>query len=103
MLQIVVTERAELSLNEIIDFYLIEYTVERTQKVVNSIDEAFFMISKSPLHYPVCFDVKVPQENLRQFILHNTFKIIYRIQSESVEIIEIFHGKRNPDEIKDIK
>lgn len=103
MLQIVVTERAEVSLNEIIDFYLIESTIDRTQKVINSIDEAFLMIAKSPLHYSVCFDTKEPQENIRQFILHNTFKIIYRIQSERIEIIEIFHSKRNPDEIKNIK
>lgn len=102
MLKIVVTDRAEETLNEIIDFYLTEYTIERTEKVLNSIDDAFVKIAKSPMTNPICFDIRTPQENIRQFILHNTFKIIYRIQSETIEIIEIFHGNRNPEIIKDI-
>ncbi len=102
MLKIVVTDRAAETLNEIIDFYLTAYTIERTEKVLNSIDDAFVKIAKSPSHYPVCFDVKTLQENIRQFILHNTFKIIYRVQPETIEIIEIFHGNRNPEIIQDI-
>ncbi|HPN19745.1 MAG TPA: type II toxin-antitoxin system RelE/ParE family toxin [Chitinophagales bacterium] len=102
MLNIFVTERAEESLSEIIDFYLSKYTIERTKKILDSIDDAFVKIAKSPFHFPVCFDIRTPQTNTRQFLLHNTFKIIYRIQPNTIEIIEIFHGKRNPEIIKDV-
>ncbi|MBK6273293.1 MAG: type II toxin-antitoxin system RelE/ParE family toxin [Saprospirales bacterium] len=102
MFKIIVTENTEQSLNEIIDFYLTEHTIDRTQKVLDSIDEAFIKIAKSPFHFPICFDVRAPQENIRQFILHDTFKIIYRIQPDRIEIIEIFHGKRNPEIIKEV-
>ncbi|HRB69083.1 MAG TPA: type II toxin-antitoxin system RelE/ParE family toxin [Chitinophagales bacterium] len=103
MLKILVTERAEISLNEIIDFYLMEHSIERTNKVLNSIDDALTKIAKSPLLNPICFDIRIPQENIRQLILHNTFKIIYRIQSETIEIIEIFHGNRNPELLSEIE
>lgn len=102
MLNILITERAEETLSEIIDFYLTEFTIERTKKVLDSIDDAFTKIAKAPLLNPICFDIKIPQNNIRQFILQDTFKIIYRIQSDTIEIIEIFHGNRNPEIIKDI-
>jgi len=102
MLNIFVTERAEETLSEIIDFYLSESSIERPEKVIDSIDDAFIKIAKYPFHYPVCFDIRTPQSNIRQFILHDTFKIIYRIQPDTIEIIEIFHGKRNPEIIKDV-
>ena len=50
------------------------------KKILDSIDDAFVKIAKSPFHFPVCFDIRTPQTNTRQFLLHNTFKIIYRIQ-----------------------
>ena len=59
-------------------------------------------ISKSFSIYPVCFDLAKPQENIRQAIVHHTFKIIFRIQKDKIEIIEIFHGNRNPEFLKDI-
>ena len=102
MFKIVVTENTEQSLNEIIDFYLTEHTIDRTQKVLNSIDEAFVKIANSPFHYPICFDIRTPQSTIRQFILHDTFKIIYRIQTDVIEIIEVFHCSRNPESIHDI-
>ncbi len=102
MLKILITDRAEESLNEIIDFYLTKHTIERTQKVLISIENSFNKITKSPLHFPVCFDVKIPQENIRQFIFLNTFKIIYRLQDDIIEIIELFQGNRNPDNISEI-
>ena len=102
MLNILITERAEKTLSEIIDFYLTEFTIERTKKVLDSMDDAFTKIAKAPFLNPICFDIKTPQNNIRQFILQDTFKIIYRIQSDTVEIIEIFHGNRNPEIIKDI-
>jgi len=102
MLNIFVTERAEESLLEIVDSYSSEYTIEITKKILDSIDDAFAKIAKSPFHHPVCFDIRTPQANIRQFLLHNTFKIIYRVQPDTIEIIEIFHGKRNPEIIKDV-
>lgn len=102
MLKIVITERAEQTLSEIIDFYLTEYSIDRTEKIINSIDGAFSKIASHPFLNPICFDISTPKENIRQYILYNTFKIIYRIQIDKIEIIEIFHGNRNPEIIKDI-
>ena len=46
MFKIIVTENTEQSLNEIIDFYLTEHTLDRTQKVLDRIDEAIIKIAK---------------------------------------------------------
>jgi plasmid stabilization system protein ParE len=70
MLNIFVTERAEESLSEIIDFYLSKYTIERTKKILDSIDDAFIKIAKSPFHFPVCFDIRTPQENIQDNLFY---------------------------------
>lgn len=101
-LQLFITPRAENSFELIADYYLTLHSADRAVKVINSIEDAFDKICNFPLSYPVCFDVERPASNVRQIIVHNTFKIIYRITKERIEIIEIFHGKRNPALIKDI-
>lgn len=102
MLDIVLTNRASNSLDDIVDFYLENYTPERTEKVILSIEDTFIRIAKSPKSFAICFDITSPKENIRQAIVHNTFKIIYRIQPNTIEIIEIFHGTRNPKLLADI-
>lgn len=102
MLKVVLTARAETSLEDITNFYLEEYSVERTTKVLDSIDEMFERISKAPSNFPKCFDLAEPKNHIRQAIVHNTFKIIFAIQKDKIEIIEIFHGSRDPDLLKDI-
>jgi plasmid stabilization system protein ParE len=102
MLKLVLTERAESSLEEITDYYLTEHSVERATKVIHSIEQALDKIVAFPKSYPVCFDVKNPSENIRQIIVHHTFKIVYRIQKDAIEVIEIFHGNRNPELLEDI-
>ena len=71
-------------------------------KVIQSIEEAFDKICDSPNSYPVCFDIDVPANNIRQIIVHNTFKVIYRVAKDKLEIIEIFHGRRNPELIRNV-
>lgn len=102
MLKIVVTERAQFSLEEIVDYYLENYTDERAIKVLNSIEETFELIATSPNIFPVCFDTEHPSENIKQAIVHNTFKVVFRVSTKQVEIIEVFHGKRNPERLRDI-
>lgn len=103
MLTVVLTNRASLSFDEIVEYYIENHSAARAEKVVESIDEAFTRIAKSPKTFPVCFDIDKPQENVRQAIVHNTFKIIFRVQIETVEIIEIFHSNRDPEKIKNIR
>jgi plasmid stabilization system protein ParE len=102
MLTVILTNRASLSFDEIIDYYIDNHSSKRAEKVLHSIDEAFDRIAKSPNSFPVCFDIDKPQENIRQAIVHNTFKIIFRVQVSTVEIIEIFHSSRSPEKLKNI-
>ncbi len=102
MFKLVLTQRAENSLEEITDYYLTEHTAERATKVIDSIEEAFDKIIASPKSYPVCFDVKQPTESIRQIIVHHTFKIVYRIKTDKIEVLEVFHGKRNPELLVDM-
>jgi len=103
MLRVVLTQRAETSLEEIVDYYSSTFSASRTIKVVESIDAAFLQIAKKPYSYPVCFDIDEPQKDIRQVIVHNTFKIIYRVQIDTIEVLEVFHTKRNPATLKDVE
>lgn len=102
MLKLVLTTRAEQSLEDIIDYYLLRHSAKRAEKVLQTIESAFDEIKYSPQKFHVCLDVKSPTNSIRQMIVHQTFKIVYRIMSTQIEIIEIFHGSRNPDLILDI-
>jgi plasmid stabilization system protein ParE len=101
-MRLVLTQRAESSLEEITDYYLAKHSPERATKVIHSIEAAFDKIIASPKNYPVCFDIKEPNASIRQMIVHNTFKIIYRIGNGKIEVLEIFHGKRNPELLSEV-
>ena len=103
MLKVVLTSRADASLADIVDYYPMEHSASRAQKVIQSLDEAFEKIAKRPFSFPVNFDLILPQENIRQIIVHNTFKVIYRVEAGEIQIIEIFHGRRNERLLKNIK
>ena len=100
--KIFLTSRAEHSLEEISMYYLSEHSQQRALKVIASIEAAFDNIVKAPMRNPVCFDIDKPVVHIRQAIVHNTFKIVYRIINDRIEIIEIFHGNRNTELLKDI-
>jgi plasmid stabilization system protein ParE len=97
------TDRAKASLEEIADYYFIEHSASRAEKVLQSIYGAFDKIAKAPMQFALCLDIEVPKDNIRQMIVHSTFKVIYRIKPDSIEIIEVFHGNRNDELLKDIK
>lgn len=100
MLEVVISSRAELSLNNIIDFYVNEYSPERANKVIQSINKEFQNIAKNPRSFSICFDIIEPSDKIRQAIVYSTFKIVFRIQKEKIEILEVFHGKQNPRKLK---
>jgi plasmid stabilization system protein ParE len=103
MHKVLLTKRAEQSLEEIIDYYLENETTGRANKVLASIEDALTSISKHPNTYPVCFDVKQPSQNIRQIIVHHTFKIVFRVSPKVIEVLEIFHGNRNSILLKDVE
>ena len=102
-LKVVLTARAQTTMEEITDFYLSEYSADRTLKIIQSIDEAFNTIANRPYTFPICFDLAKPVNHIRQIIVHNTFKIVYRISKDKIEVLEIFHGNRNPALLLDIE
>jgi toxin ParE1/3/4 len=102
-LKLIITQRAELSLANIIDYYLSEYSSERAMKVLQSIEGSFIKISSTPFAYSVCFDLAEPSENIRQIIVHSTFKIIYRVTLDRIEVLEIFHGSRDNSNLIDLE
>lgn len=100
MLPVKLSQRAEFSLQDIVDYYTSKHSVSRASKVVKSIDEGLNAIAKAPNRNPMCFDLETLDSSIRQYIVHNTFKIIYRIEHEQISVIDIFHGKRDPELLK---
>ena len=102
MLQLILTQQAQNSLDEIVSFLYDEPFPARAEKVVQSIDKALERVTQFPQSFSVCFDIEPAQQNIRQIIVHNTFKIIYRISNKQIEVLEIFHGSRNPEHLKNL-
>lgn len=102
MRKLIITERAELSLDDITDYYLTFHSVSRADKVLSSIKETLGSIVDKPFTYPVCFEIEVHDPSIRQAIVHHTFKIIFRVSDKTIDVLEILHGKRDPNLIKDL-
>ena len=103
MLPVLLSARAKSTLIEISDYYSDQFPVERALKIIASLEECFEKIAASPKAFPVCYGINNPPENKRQAIVHNTFKVIYHIGKENIEIMEIFHGSRNPELLREIE
>ena len=98
------TERAAENLIDIELYNLVTHSEIRAEKIISSITNKFLEISKRPFGYPVWQPMKGnSDQNVRKAVVHKTFQIIYEIIGDRIAILIVFHGKQNPDKLKNLK
>ena len=81
---------AEIELEESKDYY----NAERPglgEEFLNEVEAAFYFIQKNPEIWPLSKD-KTRRCSLDRF----PFRVVYRIQNNTIEIISVAHFKRRP-------
>jgi len=94
------SQHGQARLSEITDYYLMHESVERTLKVIDSFNEAFNTIGRTPYHYKKYISHEFINLDIRIYLHHKTFHIYFVIYPDNIKIAEIFHLKRNPGKVE---
>ena len=88
------------SFKQAYDWYLDNYGETYAKKFTDGIDAAFESIQANPLIFSECQEISTNQKFYRYLIYLRNHKIIFKVTSENISILIIFHCKRNPVLIK---
>lgn len=97
MMKIELSAQAQKRLHEIMEYYLLNESYERTLKVLHSFDESFLAIADNPLAYKKFHSPDFINLDIRIYLHFKTYHIYFVIYPESIRIAEIFHLKQNAD------
>lgn len=97
MRAIEVSEQAQKRLVEIMDYYLLNESTNRTLKVLNSFDEAFLEIAANPFAYKKFISTEFVNLDIRIYTHFKTYHIYFVVSDESIRIAEIFHLSQSVD------
>lgn len=102
MIKIIWSDFAIEKLKEIFEYY----KSKAGEKVANNLRKQIFKSSKQLINNPELGPIEFYLEKLEQnhrFLLSGRFKIIYRIEKETIFINDVFDVRQNPDKMIDEK
>jgi len=79
------------------------HTIKRAKKILGSIKSVARKIPSNPYSHPKCFEIEEPNENIRKALVKRTYWIVYEIEDDRVVILEVIHGRMDPEIYKKIK
>ena len=88
------------SFKQAYDWYLENYGERYAKKFLEQIDEAFESIEENPLSFSECLEIQTRSKFYRYLIYLKNHKIIFKVTSNQISVLLIFHCKRNPVLIK---
>lgn len=97
MRKIELSAQAQKRLHEIMDYYLMNESIERSLKVLDSFEGSFLAIANSPLAYKKFHSAEFINLDIRVYFHFKTYHIYFVLYPESIKIAEIFHLKQNTD------
>jgi plasmid stabilization system protein ParE len=92
--------QAELRLNEIIDYYTVNESEEKTLKVLASFGASFDKIAQSPRIYKRFHSNTFPNIEIRIFTHNKTYYIYFVVLETTIRIAEIFHLHQHSNKLK---
>lgn len=93
---VVVSERAERNLEEIVNYLEREWSVRVRDKYLLILKKKIKLISEKPLMYPASLKKKA----VHRCVITKHSILYYRIQNDRVEVITIQDARRDPKKIK---
>ncbi len=101
-LQIVWTNHAKLSLQSVYEFIALD-SVRQADRVDSEIQDLGNSLWQHPYAYPECPELPTKNHVYRKAVYASTYKIIYKIVKTEVWVLDIFHGKRSPVQLKKLR
>lgn len=98
-MKLVYTEQALISINEIIDFLSINHPSTAISKII----ETLLAHSETILNNPFMGQPEIYLEHLNlghRRIIAGNYKIIYRVESETIYIIDFFDTRQDPEKMR---
>jgi plasmid stabilization system protein ParE len=101
-IQIIWTNHAKLSLQSVYDFIAID-SIRQADKITDQIQLLGNSLGRFPFSFPECIELPTKNHLYRKAIYDGTYKIIFKIVDEAIWVLDIFHGKRNPSQLKKLR
>jgi plasmid stabilization system protein ParE len=98
--KLVITPSARTALLDIISYYFLNFSPDAADKVDTDFLNLFAAIAERPLANKVLENAMLVRPNLRRAVLNNTYIVIYEVDGDTVVILDIYHGSRDPVHFK---
>ncbi len=98
-----ITQQAQKSIISIYEWNLRNHSQSRALKIINSIQTTFKIIKRNPYIFQKFTDTDIESDFIRKATVGETYKIIFRIDTERIVILDLYHGMDNPEKGKSIK
>jgi plasmid stabilization system protein ParE len=89
-----IAKKADKAIKEIIAYYAENEPPNRAIKVLDSFFEAFQTAAKYPSNHPIDGNYH-GQLEISKGVIHKTYIFKYKVLSNKIVILNIYHGKRN--------
>jgi plasmid stabilization system protein ParE len=101
--QVIITPRAEASLEEILEYLIENVSIETAERVRKKILEAIYKLAKMPTANPVAGGIKSEKGLIYRRTLALSYRIVFTIAEEQLQVlvVEIHHVKRDPQVINE--
>jgi len=100
--KVVITPRAEASLEKILDYLAEEVSLQTALKVRDKLEEAIRSLAKMPQRNTILTDISDEQIVYRRVQRWN-YRVIYTVEENEllVLVVEVDHAKRDPEKLKE--
>lgn len=95
-MEVVITAKAEFRLEEIHEYYSEEASPEKATEIVNQIIDRALSLDKLANRGRIDEDLR-PFGKDHRYILERHYRIIYRVEGETVYVTDIFSNWQHPD------
>ncbi|MDX2195515.1 MAG: type II toxin-antitoxin system RelE/ParE family toxin [Cytophagales bacterium] len=93
-MKIKIALRAAKQMEDIYAYYVLNESINRADKVINSFFDAFEACAQNPYIFPKAISTS-DSHHIRKGVIHSTYTFRYHIYKHHIRIISIIHGKRN--------
>ncbi len=97
-MKIVVTGPASDDINEIYGYYLRKVNLKTAKQEKDKIIKRFKILKNFPLSGQVEGNEKFKDSEFR-YLVQGNFKIVYKVEEDTVIILSVFHTSQNPDKM----
>lgn len=97
-MKIVWTEFAINNLKSIFNYYKLNVSTNVAQKIRNQILKSTIQLQNNPKSGQIEFYLEELNKNHR-YLISGKYKIIYRIEKNSIIINDVFDGRQNPNKM----